>query len=197
MPTLFKPVGDTLDKDLYHTCEANGGPGIVAEHAPFLSQNNARQWLTQGYYFWIEDIHFAHVWGRQSINGDYAIVRSKVKFGDEDHLDLIGSPLHIRYFKSLISKYLEKMKAEFDERYEPTVHEVIAQYRKWAEKKPDLFPFKAISCCDDSKHLKRKFIKPNSEEMLALNERQQLCLFQGNRDLIHEKELVHPEDWCA
>ncbi len=190
-------MGDSLDKDLYHTCEANGGPDIVAKQAPFLSVNNERQWLTQGYYFWIEDIRFAHFWGKNSVKGDYAIIRSKVKLDDGEYLDLIGSPLHISYFKALISKYLEKVRKELDSRYDPTVHEVIAHYRKWAEKQPSLFPFKAISCCDDSENLKRKFIKPGGRERLALNERQQLCLFKGNEDSIHEKELVHPEDWCA
>lgn len=190
-------TGDILDKDLFHTCEVQGGPEAVNLKAPFLSENNARQWLTQGYYFWIEDDNLAHDWGKHSIGGDYAILRVRVDLEPKENLDLIGSPKHINHFKKLISRYLEKMRNATGGQYNPTVHEVIAHYRLMARDNNTVFPFKAISCSDDSKNMKRNFIKSGKGEALPLNNRQQICIFEGNEDVIVFKEIIHPKSWCA
>lgn len=40
----------------YHTCKTEGGWSYIRGNAPFLSEPNNRQWLTQGYYFWTDVI---------------------------------------------------------------------------------------------------------------------------------------------
>lgn len=189
-----------MDKPIFHACKLNGSYESISEAAPFLSENNERQWLTQGYYFWIEDIELAHWWGSSAIKGDYAILTAKLNLDAENHayLDLIGSPLHIKYLKKLISIYLNKMTTSFGARYEPTISEVIAHYRKNARINPDLFPFIGISCCDDSKAMQRRFINcGKSKDVIALNDRHQICIFAGYEDVIQDKVISHPEQWCA
>lgn len=44
----------------YHTCKVDGGWRHILKNAPFISEPNNRQWLTQGYYFWTDSNHFAH-----------------------------------------------------------------------------------------------------------------------------------------
>ncbi|MGB1030872.1 MAG: hypothetical protein ACPGVW_14105, partial [Pseudoalteromonas marina] len=67
-----------MDKPIFHACKLEGGSEVIIKTAPFLSENNKRQWLTQGYYFWIEDIDLAHWWGSNSVKGDYAILTAKL-----------------------------------------------------------------------------------------------------------------------
>jgi len=189
-----------MDKPIFHACKLEGGSEVIIKTAPFLSENNKRQWLTQGYYFWIEDIDLAHWWGSNSVKGDYAILTAKLNLDSTDlsYLDLISSPLHIKYLKKLISKYLNKMSKSCGNRYEPTISEVIDHYREKAKDIPEVFPFIGISCCDDSKTMQRKFINcGNSKDVIALNERHQICIFSGYEQLIQEKEILHPTQWCA
>lgn len=191
-----------MDKPIFHACELNGDPDHILNVAPFLSEDNDRQWLTQGYYFWIEDVDLAHRWGSKSVKGDYVILHASLELETEEHkhnyLDLISSPLHIKYFKTLIGAYLNEMKEKLGRKYEPTISEVINHYRILAEEDFDAFPFIGISCCDDSTAMKRKFINSHhSKELLALNERHQICIFKGFESTIQNKIIAHPEKWCA
>ena len=73
-----------MDKPIFHACKLEGGSEVIIKTAPFLSENNKRQWLTQGYYFWIEDIDLAHWWGSNSVKGDYAILTAKLNLDSTD-----------------------------------------------------------------------------------------------------------------
>jgi hypothetical protein len=179
--------------EVFHTCKQDGGPDHVLTSGPFLSENNTRQWLTQGYYFWVADIENARHWGQVSIDGEYAIIKAKVSFEEEQILDLIGAPLQIKAFRTMLAKFMEVMKRQLGDRYEPTVSECVKYFRSL-----DRFPFQGILAAEEQRATspRRKFIDA-ADNVIALNARHQFCLFEGAELLIIEKRIVQPEAWAA
>jgi len=166
----------------FHTCRLNGW-----EKAPFLSEDNKRQWLTQGYYFWTDSSHFAHKWGKTSIQGDYAIVECAIEMERKYLLDLVGSVEDQLYFQKIATRYHEVLKKQKPDAKQPTVNVILAFYRK-----NGLFPYHAIKAQDMYKEQKVTFIHDKNAS-LPLVTRQQLCLFGCAFECIKDKQIIHPE----
>lgn len=49
--------------DLYHTCK-NDKLAPNSDIVPFKARSNGKQWLGDGYYFWVESLFFAQSWGK-------------------------------------------------------------------------------------------------------------------------------------
>lgn len=179
--------------ELFHACRQDGGAEHLKANAPFLSEDNNRQWLTQGYYFWVEDVTLADKWGESSVTGEYAILKARAQFSERDILDLVSSPAHINTFKKFLARFMEEMKKKHDGKYNPTVSECIRYYRQLGR-----FPFKGIRAAEEPhpKSVRRRFIE-TAENVIALNPRQQLCLFAGFEHLIVDKCIVRPAEWAA
>ncbi|WP_274804070.1 hypothetical protein [Pseudoalteromonas rhizosphaerae] len=184
----------------YQTCEQEGGYQQVYDNSPFISEDNPRQWLSQGYYFWIEDKELAVIWGEKAKNNIYSIVEFELDLSESGQiLDLIGSPNAINYFKQLIHDYLDKVhknKQKGNPLRDISVSDIIRHYRAEAAKGEIIFPWAGIKCCDIDTRLKLKF-RRNKQELLALNNRHQLCLFDINEKVISRKRLIHPVEWVA
>ncbi len=179
----------------YHTCKIDGGWSFIRAQAPFISEPNDRQWLTQGYYFWTDSDYFAHKWGKESYGGNYAIMKCRIEVKDDLLLDLVGSTQAQQYFYQLLTKFKNKLES-IDPAKKPTVQAVIAYWRKKEKENPGigLFPFSAIKAQDNSQNSKLSFIG-KKECMFIGIQRQQLCLFGGNESLIINKQLVFPENF--
>lgn len=178
----------------FHTCKAEGGATFIQKSAPFLSQSNNRQWLTQGYYFWTDSELYAHEWGKNSISGDYVIVKCHIALKKNQLLDLVGSVSDQQHFSKLLAKFHEKLKRDRPSAGLPTVNSVISFYRKMAESDKKIFPYYAIKTVDQCK--KRSISYTNGgEELLFLVTRQQLCLFEFAKSCVKSSEIVHPEDF--
>ena len=172
----------------YHTCRVDGGYEYILENAPFISEPNNRQWLTQGYYFWTDSDYFAHKWGKESIKGDYVIVECAIELEAMFLLDLVGSVKHQQHFEKLLNLFIEKFN-KTDAKDKPTVSEVIAFYRNQAKKNRQVFPYKAIKVQDTYQESKIMFVN-NKFASLPLITRQQLCLFDC--DCVKRKNIIHP-----
>ena len=122
----------------YHTCKKTND---VLEKAPFLSGCSDRIWLTQGYYFWTDDIYHAHKWGKSSIEGNYSIVKCLINLDEEkdELLDLVGNISQQIYFDALIKKFMKEFKDE-----NITIRTVIMFLRNKALKNSEIFPFIAF-----------------------------------------------------
>lgn len=181
----------------YHTCKTDGGIDFVSKSAPFLSGKNIPderkwQWLSQGYYFWTDDPHFAHIWGERSYDNNYAILQCSMSFQSDMLLDLAGNVAHNLYFKKLISLYVKRIRRT-DPTIQPTVSTVIEHFRKEKKSQPLIFPYQAIKAVDipaDGHRQKIRFT-PRSRECLPLVPRIQLCLFEEARDIINDKEIIY------
>ncbi|WP_447877588.1 hypothetical protein [Serratia fonticola] len=177
----------------FHTCRTTSGRRFVAQNAPFLSRPNGPkkwQWLSQGYYFWTDEDYFAHIWGRDSYNNDYAIIRCEIHISSDIVLDLVSNVTHSLYFKELVDLYQTKVKKQ-NPHETPTVSTVIEHCRKAAEQNRKLFPFEAIKAVDYSSKSPKLEFTPNSMDYMITIPRIQFCLFESSQEAIISKEIHH------
>ncbi|MEI6333380.1 MAG: hypothetical protein WCS87_02375 [Methylococcaceae bacterium] len=177
----------------YHACKVDGGWSYIWKNAPFLSEPNDRQWLTQGYYFWTDSDYFAHKWGENSIKGDYAIVECLIEIDKSLLLDLVGSVEDQLRFQAMLTKFEKKLK-NINPQAKATMIEVLAFYRNEAKDNKEIFPYSAIKVQDEYSNSKVAFIK-NKNERLPLVTRQQLCLFEVAVNCIKSRDIIHPEQF--
>lgn len=179
----------------YHSCRTSGGWHYIFKNAPFLSEPNSRQWLTQGYYFWTDSDHFAHKWGGNSLKNDYAVIKCSIDIERHLLLDLVGSVEDQLFFQSMLKRFHKKLKKANPNAKEPTVHAILSFYRRKAGNNPDLFPYQAIKAQDNYSENKLSFIDAGRNEQLSLVTRQQLCLFESASHCIKNKEVIYPEQF--
>lgn len=188
-----------MEIEAFHACSTVNGPTFIEKNGPFISGDDAGQWLTQGYYFWIEDISLAHAWGNNSkLKGKYSILSATLNMEDETFLDLIARPLHISFFRELLNSYLERVQRLNSKNYRPTVAECIAHMRIEAETDEQVFPFVAIRASERSLHKGYKFVPLDSyPHRINLDSRHQLVLFEGYENQIADKKIVYPDCWVT
>ncbi|MEJ1369410.1 MAG: hypothetical protein RPU35_14620 [Candidatus Sedimenticola sp. (ex Thyasira tokunagai)] len=179
----------------FHTCKPGGGASYLLEEGPFLSKDNDRQWLTQGYYFWTDSDYFAHKWGEDGYGGDYAIMRCQVRLDSNLLLDLVGSVVSQQSFLRLVQKFQSHLrKVNRDEAANATVSDCIAYYRKMEERVNGVFPYSAIKAQDSRDFGNEiKFINGSQDKLSLAVSRQQLCLFKRAVESIGDKAIVYPE----
>ena len=186
----------------YHTCSRDNGMTYIQSSAPFHSNPNRKQWLTNGYYFWTDSAYFAHKWGEVSYDGHYAIMKCLIVMDKGLLLDLVGNVEDILHFENLTEKfkaYMAKSGVQSglkpsDRGKSPSVSAVIDFWRRRREKQievRDIFPYIAIKAHDPPPKSTMRFVENRPEVLLGLT-RQQLCLFREGCGYIKSKELVHP-----
>lgn len=167
----------------YHACK-NSGSLIF----PFLSNDHDKIWLTQGYYFWTDSDTWAHFWGRKSVKSDeYAVLKCKIQFKENEYLDLVGNSRHLELFANLID--LIGIKTSEDEKI--TVRQIIQMCRFFAKSDPQFFPFQGIKAADFPEE-QYPFVKNIKNKLVTLN-RQQLCVFEEAKEKIKFIEKTHPQ----
>ncbi|MDQ5768494.1 hypothetical protein [Thiothrix subterranea] len=180
----------------YHTCSLDNGLAHIQTHAPFHCNRERKQWLTHGYYFWTDSIHFAHEWGHQGYAGRYAIVKCSLNLDSTLLLDLVGNVEHQLYFGKLLKDYQArfaelKRTGRVPQNAEPTVSRIISHWRKKVRTDRRVFPYVAIKAQDGYSRVNIPFVD-SGRECMPIPTRQQLCLFEEGYECIQNKELVHP-----
>lgn len=185
-----------MEIEVFHTCKTDGDVDFVLDNAPFLSEANNRQWLTQGHYFWVELIEHAKHWGRNAYDGNYAIISATLVIDGKPFLDLVGSPKQIDFFRKLMSKYMNFARASLGKDIEPKVSKCIQWYRDKEDVNTGAFPFIGIRATEKDTRKVFEFIE-SADNQISLDSRQQICLFKDNKECITNKALVYPEQWVA
>ena len=184
----------------YHTCKLDGGWSFIRSEAPFLSEDDPRQWLTQGYYFWTDSEYYAHRWGVDSYQDSYAIVKCKIDIDDHLLLDLVGKVSHQEYHNELMGLYQNRIKRAKERKGQRnpkvSVQDIVKNVRIDAAQGLIHFPYLAIKAQDKSGRKTYPFLDGGVDVMPART-RQQLCVFPEGAGCIVEKETVHPEDFAA
>lgn len=186
-----------LKIEAYHACSDQGGIKQVISKAPFLSEDNDRQWLGQGFYFWYGDMELATDWGERSISSEiqsYAILQVILRLKKEHLFDLVGEPEHIKLFESYAKMYVD-----FLQQADNTVgyHDVsVRELMVFLRKKRDVigFNFRATKVATKQTKGFRKFLR-NRKEELGANRRQQICVFPEYKCAMFKKALVKPDEW--
>lgn len=184
--------------EAYHACSDLGGGKWVLSNAPFISEDNERQWLGQGFYFWYGDVGLAIDWGERSISTEehsYAVFHVTLRFREGDLFDLVGEPAHIKLFESYATAYVESLRKSVNgmiSYHDVSVRELMDFLRK--QKGTFDFRFRATKVATKRTRGSRRFLK-NRREELGSNPRQQICVFPEYKCAIFKKRLVEPVEW--
>lgn len=167
------------------------------------------QWLTDGYYFWLNSDRYAEWWGKYNLKSDYLITQYEIVLDRDDVLDLIENPDDEDHFFWLVEAYLEKYneskgKPGAEQLPEPTVSSILHFFRKTD---PKIFPFKAVTITDlweaepVFQYLKtHKYLKmtPNSKsdhDKYRPMGRPQICVFEEVKSCISNSIPIHPREY--
>jgi hypothetical protein len=181
---------------VFHACATTGGPQKVFEGAPFHSDRNRKQWLTQGYYFW-RGKSLAKLWGETSYDNNYAILKAELQLTENELFDLSSNTEHIEYFDKQLSRFMNHMRRVLGQRYNPTVSACLEYIRSKSKVHKEIFPYIAIMAIEEALNsTKHPFVEGRSN-VIALNKRVQVCLFEGFEDRIIYGELIYPDAWVA
>lgn len=181
--------------DVYHACSSRGGSQVVLDNSPFCSDQKRQHWLTEGFYFWRSAKH-AESWGKDSHTCDtydYAMIKASFEFADNELLDLVSNPDQMDFFRKLLSRYINLMRGKTGKFFEPTISACVEHFRELSKTHIEIFPFKAIMATEEAKRpVNVKFVE-HRDNTIALNNKIQICVFEKHKNMIVDKELLHPK----
>lgn len=160
-----------LELDLFHTCKDEN---LDCNPTPFKARANGKQWLGEGYYFWVESLFFAEKWGEQSPSYKscgYAILQYKLTIKRSDLLDLVGSPYDQQEFAEVFDDFKEIHN-------EASLELTLSACINWLQKSGS-WKWQATKLADygKEKDLKQRAIKISmNNELTFLKPRIQLCI---------------------
>lgn len=197
-------------------------PLHLAKSVSFNSDLRGFQWLTTGYYFWMNSMIPAEKWMKlkeereKRLDKDitlgessrYLIVKYEISIERDRVFDLIENPDDEKYLFELLDAYCllynESVKLGFgNELHKPSISVVLHYFR---ERQPDIFPYEAITIAD--KYCSSEYWKYYNDEerksylkilpLRAKGEeykgvgRPQICVFEGLEDTLKNPELMYP-----
>ncbi len=119
------------------------------------------QFLGEGYYFWDDNIHRAHNWGKSHYKGKYLILEASLELKGSSFLDLAGSRRDLKILRDVYYKMKEthpnlKIGAFFN------------GMQTMAKLKPEVWPYKIIRALNlKSNSTKEPYNRlPNSHMLL-------------------------------
>lgn len=160
----------------HHTCSKNNGETYVLENAPFISKFS--DFLSEGYYFWDDNIEMAKVWGYNHYKNDYFIIECELDINENKCFDLVGNRKHQIFLTNFINKYNKSGNIT-------NLSYLINILRKLnKEKNNNIFPFESVRAIDyippiEYKIKKIKF-RNDLKQYTILNPKIAICFFSKN-----------------
>lgn len=194
----------------YHTCsfKSNDCKNDLITRVPFLCDPRRIQWLGVGYYFWTDDVHYAHEWGESGYRGKYSINRFSITMKRSKLLDLVGSVSDQLSFKAFIESLLSKLeqavnsgdnlssarKHELQDKLKQVKRGVISTIID-ISRQDKLFDFWAIKAADRAKKSSQyPFRESGNSEFLILPTRQQMVVYKEAKECIKHESWVYPAE---
>jgi len=176
----------------HHTCKKDNGKEYILKHAPFFADfdthSRQKQFLGSGYYFWDDNIEMAHKWGKSHYKNNYFILQCNIHTLQDRFLDLVGNRSHMRYFREVAEKYIQRGYARKDW----SLGSFIEHLKLLAKDHPEIFPFKIIRAVDllprDEKD--RWYFVADMPNYTMLNPRIVICITSEKELFLQSKEII-------
>lgn len=158
-------------------------------------EDQSKNWLGDGYYFWENDLNSAHWFGRKQYNNNYVILEVQIK--SDNLLDLAGSKTHLIEFSRMV-KFLHDEYPEFyylnEER--PTLRNYIEFLREANNETKGLFPYKGVVINYSAKPDKIKIDDNKRRSVdLDLNRIFIICIFNLSEVHLHTLNIVYRQGY--
>lgn len=175
----------------HHTVEDRDNIDYIENHAPFKCSNR-RAWLSYGYYFWEQDLERAIEWGKKNYLNGYVIIECQLDC--LNLFDLVGNRNHQKELIEL-SKILKDYFPELSSKKQP-ISKIISLLRTIEQRKKGIFSYNSIKAQDHPNRNLYKFVD-NRNEVMDLNPRIQICLFEKSDVLLPFRRIVYPEKYVT
>ncbi|HAV3540731.1 TPA: hypothetical protein JIE29_003546 [Acinetobacter baumannii] len=183
---------------------------VLKGETPGIDKNDeVYQWLTDGYYFWLNSDRYAQWWGERILKSDYLITRYEISLNREDVYDLLENPDDEDDFFFLVESYLKKYEESKKRGLgstmpEPTVSTILQFFRT---RHSDVFPYQAITITDNwiakpvYKYIdKHKALKMTPKSITGSDKyrpmgRPQICVFEEAKAYITSPQPIYPQQY--
>jgi hypothetical protein len=195
-----------LHLNCFHTCQFKGGKEFIISRAPFQSNPSEKQWLGQGFYLWTDSDFFAHDWGNDHYQSQYAINQFEVRVPKAVFWDLVGNVQHqiefIEFkdqFHCLLDEIVEQATPAKRQQTQQKIQRLKQQEIKvstlfWVLRNLRKLAYKVVKASDikSKKTESIEFIAGKGGECLFLPTRQQIVVYPESKSMIHHIDWVHP-----
>lgn len=192
----------------YHTCDDTEDIDKIERGAPFRSKwkkvvdpkNPPKQpFLSEGFYFWEEDLDSAHWWGRTHCHNKYVVFRYKISVESARFLDLIGSIPDKRQFLKMTEMALSGGLSGYSNAKNMPVGEVLAFIRALLK---DRFPYDGVRAMDNERSqgggkINYRPFATWSNKGTADNPQFILCLFKFSEQTLQERTVLYPTSYVV
>ncbi|OTK49831.1 hypothetical protein [Acinetobacter baumannii] len=193
----------TINLPHYAQSVLSGGDATIDKN------DEVYQWLTDGYYFWLNSDRYAMWWGEGILRSDYLVTRYEISLDREDVYDLLENPDDEDDFFFLVERYLKKYEESKkiginEEMPEPTVSTILHFFRT---RHPEIFPYLAITITDNwiaepvFRYIgKHKTLKMTPKSRTASDRyrpmgRPQICVFEDAKSFITSPQPIYPKQY--
>lgn len=184
-----------METTIFQTVESTPDKEKLRREAPFHCEDNQlKEWLGSGYYFWDTFIELAHWWGKVHYqirrHKPYAICRSLLKCSDDEILDLVGNLEQVQDVRKIYRQMRNCPQYKGKQFKAQTVIDYIRNSLK--------IPYKAVRAYGENsskdKTIKQLRLNFSSNAFLNLCPEVQICVFDKSLlklpvDIIYCSEL--------
>ena len=188
----------------YHACRDNEDIDKTERDAPFKSKWKRgddpkkvlhQPFLSEGYYFWEQDIESAHWWGNICYADKYVVFKYDISLDRERLLDLAGSPIDKKRLVTMAAQAIQQGIVGYSDPKEIPAGEVLTFVRNLMK---DRFPYQAVRSVDNERS--QGGGRVNLRPFAAWTNRSVpddpqfiLCLFNFSAQTLHNQTVMHPE----
>jgi hypothetical protein len=181
----------------HHACGKEGGHDVVLDKSPFPSKEDKKKgyfpFLSEGFYFWDNNISLAHVWGKAHYQDNYYILEAELELTSDVLFDLVGNRSHMILFMEL-HKIFENEYNSGDRWPMGKFIEFLRDLNNESETYKGIFPFLAARAIDLSrtKLEQFKFLFVDSKDNYTnLSPCLVICLYEKNNVILQSKILIN------
>ncbi len=190
----------------YHTCDDTEDIDKMERDAPFRSRwkrvtdfkNPPRQpFLSEGFYFWEQDLESAHWWGQTHCNNKYVVFRYNISIADGRFLDLIGNVLDKRRLHAMAQIAISGGLSGYSDAKEVPYGEVLTFVRALMKER---FPYDAVRGTNDGRgqgggSINRRPFASYSNTTMIDNQQFILCLFRFSAQTLYGQTVLYPSSY--
>lgn len=190
----------------YHTCDDTEDIDKIERDVPFRSKwkevtdpkNPPKQpFLSEGFYFWEQDLESAHWWGQAHCDNKYVVFRYNISIEDPHFLDLIGSVADKRRFLTMAQTAIDRGASGYADAKKVPIGEVLAFIRGLMKER---FLYQGVRAMDDTRaqgggKVNRRPFASWKNTAVADDPQFILCLFSFSGQTLYGRTVLHPSTY--
>ena len=170
-------------KKIYQTLDDRDNADYIEANGPFRCERNDA-WIGKGFYFWEDNIEWAHKWGKKCYGNRYVICQSSYDLDVKNYLDLADAKCNEEIFS--LKEKLQKRRNTKDVK----LAHIIAYLQESKDFKCDAIRL-VFQKIDDTIEVSQQY-NAYLPRIISI----QICVLKKSF-LIDRFEIIHPSEYIA